>query len=158
LNLVVFPFAAIREVHANKSADIARWRIEQPLLYRNLIAERIATVGSIGTLLMIDWRSTALFLGIPWIIGQWCIVAVNLIQHQECEHQSTYNHSRNLTGAMVNWLFMNNGFHTAHHLRPALHWSLLPKYHWREVAPHIRADLNEPSLLGFLWRYLRECR
>jgi fatty acid desaturase len=155
INLLIFPIAAIRAVHANKSADIARWRKEKRSLYRNLIGERIATVGLIGTLLMIDWRSTVLYLGIPWIFGQWCIVAINLLQHQECEHESKYNHSRNLTGAVVNWLFLNNGYHTAHHLRPGRHWSLLPKFHRLEVAPHMRPDLNEPSLFGFLWRYLR---
>jgi fatty acid desaturase len=79
-------------------------------------------------------------------------VAINLLQHQGCDHSSPHNHSRNLTGAMVNWLFLNNGYHTAHHQRPALHWSLLPEYHQREIAPHIRADLSQRSFFVFLWR------
>jgi fatty acid desaturase len=153
-NLFVFPFAAVRAVHKNKGSDFANWKSKKPEIYRRLVNERIVLMGAITALLILDWRATFLYIGAPWLFGQWCIVAINLIQHQGCEHASTHDHSRNLTGSFLNWIFLNNGFHTAHHLRPALHWSLLPDYHRREVAPKIRKDLNEPSLLPFLWRYL----
>jgi fatty acid desaturase len=155
LNLIAFPLAAVRAVHQNKAADIARWRKEKPKLYRNLIHERIVVVGFVAVLLAINWSATLLYFGVPCLFGQWCIVAINLLQHQDCDHGSTHDHSRNLTGAIVNWIFLNNGYHTAHHLRPALHWSLLAEYHRREIAPKMRADLNEPSLIAFLWRHLR---
>jgi fatty acid desaturase len=154
LNLFVFPFAAVRAVHRNKGSDFKRWKSRRPGLYRRLVCERMALMGGMALLLAPDWRATVLYAGIPWIFGQWCIVAINLIQHQGCDHSSTHDHSRNFTGSILNWFFLNNGFHTAHHLRPAMHWSLLPGYHRREVAPLIRHELNERSLFAFLWRYL----
>jgi fatty acid desaturase len=37
--------------------------------------------------------------------------------------------SRNRTGRFYNWRTCNLGYHTAHHLKPNIHWSLLPDYH-----------------------------
>lgn len=154
LNLLVFPILAVRAVHENKGSDFARWKARTPTQYRRLIHERIVLISAVTALVILDWRATILYLAIPWLFGQWCIVAINLIQHHDCAHASTHDHSRNLTGPILNWIFLNNGFHTAHHLRPAMHWSLLAEYHQCEVVPRIRRDLNEPSLLPFLWRYL----
>ena len=65
---------------------------------------------------------------------------------------SELDHSRNVTGRLINWLVLNNGFHTAHHLRPALHWSLLPELHRTRVAPGIRPGLSDRSLMVAIWR------
>lgn len=153
-NLLLFPLAAVCAVHRNKASDLTGWKCTRPDLYRRLIVERIVLIGALTPLVLIDWRATVVYLGVPWIFGQWCIVAINLIQHQNCDHTSSHNHSRNFTGSALNWIFLNNGFHTAHHLRPALHWSLLQKFHEREVSPLVRTELNERSFLSFLFRFL----
>jgi beta-carotene hydroxylase len=153
-NLLLFPIAAVRAVHRNKASDLTEWKRQRPYLYRRLVYERVVLISAVAALVMIDWRATVFYLGVPWIFGQWCIVAINLIQHQNCDHASSHNHSRNFTGPILNWIFLNNGFHTAHHLRPALHWSLLPEFHELEVAPLVRTELNERSFLPFLLRFL----
>ncbi len=154
LNLFVFPVAAVRAVHRNKSSDFIRWKLRRPTLYHRLVRERITLITALTALLALDWRATIVYIGFPWVFGQWSIVAINLLQHQGCDHSSTHDHSRNFTGSILNWIFLNNGFHTAHHLRPALHWSFLAEYHRREVAPFVSEELNERSLIPFLWRYL----
>lgn len=154
LNLFVFPLLAVRAVHRNKGSDLARWKLCRPSLYRRLVWERITLITAQTLLFVIDWRSTLLYVALPCIFGQWCIVAINLIQHQGCDHSSTHDHSRNFTGPVLNWIFLNNGFHTAHHLRPALHWSFLAEYHQREIAPFVSPELNERAVIPFLWRYL----
>ena len=98
-------------------------------------------------LLLLNWRSTLIYFGVPWLFAQWGIVTINLLQHQDCDHDSAFNHSRNITGRFINWLFLNNGLHTAHHLRPAMHWSRLAEFHRLQVAPHMRPELNQRSLL-----------
>ncbi len=37
--------------------------------------------------------------------------------------------SRNYLHPFYNWLASNVGFHTAHHLKPGMHWADLPAYH-----------------------------
>ena len=152
LNLLVFPFAVVQLVHRNKAADIARWRKQAPWLFRRVQQERIAVILFFAALLLLNWRATLIYLGIPWLFGQWGIVTINLLQHQDCDHNSTYDHSRNVTGKFINWLFLNNGFHTAHHLRPALHWSRLPKFHRENVQPYMRPELNSRSLFVSIWK------
>jgi fatty acid desaturase len=152
LNLLVFPFAVVRLVHRNKAADIACWRQEKPRLYNHVQRERAAVLLLVAVLSAVNWRATLIYLAVPWLFGQWGIVTINLVQHQDCDHGSPYNHSRNVTGRWINWLFLNNGFHTAHHLQPALHWSRLPEFHRFHVEPNMRPELNYRSLLVCIGR------
>jgi fatty acid desaturase len=103
-------------------------------------------------IVLLLWQNAALFLwvfGIPWVIAQWFLIAMNLPQHDGLDEQCEWNHSRNVIGTWSNWIFLNNGFHTAHHARPALHWSALPAWHEEQVAPHIDHQLNHSSLMQF---------
>jgi beta-carotene hydroxylase len=152
LNLVVFPFAVVRLVHRTKSSDILRWRTKKPGLYRRVQRERLFVLGFFAGLLLLDWRSTLVYFGAPWLFAQWGIITINLLQHQDCDHGSKFDHSRNITGRFINWLFLNNGFHTAHHMRPAMHWSRLPEFHHEHVGPNMRPELNQRSLLVSVWK------
>jgi fatty acid desaturase len=152
LNLAVFPLRVVWLVHRNKSADVSRWRQEKPWLWRRVRRERAAVLLFLAVLLVLNWRATLLYFGVPWIFGQWGIVTINLLQHQGCEHESEFDHSRNITGGFANWLFLNNGFHTAHHLRPAMHWSRLAEFHRENVEPRMCPGLNHRSLLACVWK------
>ena len=152
LNLGKFFFAAAADARLKKAADVRRWKTQQQPRFRRYRFERTAVVAWLGLLLAVDWRSALIYIGIPVLAGHWCIVTINLLQHQDCDHASEYNHSRNITGAAINWLFLNNGFHTAHHLRPGLHWSLLPEYHREVVVPNAHPSLNSNSLAVAIWR------
>ena len=152
LNLIAFPVVAVWNVYRVKSADMRRWQTQKPALFRRARLERFTVIGFIIVLMILNWRGTLLYFGVPWLFGQWGIVAINLLQHQDCDPHSEFDHSRNVTGGLINWLFLNNGYHTAHHLRPALHWSLLPKYHREHVAPNMRPELNQRSLFISIWK------
>jgi fatty acid desaturase len=106
----------------------------------------------IAAVLIVDPVAGALFVFLPWVVGMAGLVVVNFIQHDGCDIHSEYDHSRNFVGQSANWLFFNNGYHTAHHLQPALHWSRLPELH-RRIEPRMtRGDLNQRSLWGFVLR------
>jgi len=148
VNLLAFPFVVVARMHAERAGDLARWR---PALARRAVVERTVLWLVMVALLVADWRATLIYLGVPWVFGQWALITINLLQHQDCDAASDVDHSRNVTGRAMNWLFLNNGFHAAHHLRPALHWSRLPAFHAAHVAPRARPELSERSLLRAAW-------
>jgi fatty acid desaturase len=152
LNLLAFAVVSVWTMRREKPSDLARWRRERPRLYRQAIAERAVLYGATAGLLWLDWQATLAYVVAPWLVGQWALVTINLLQHQDCDPASELDHSRNVTGGLINWLVLNNGFHTAHHLRPALHWSLLPELHRTRVLPGIRPGLSDRSLLIAIWR------
>jgi beta-carotene hydroxylase len=101
--------------------------------------------------LIIDWRKALLYVVIPQQIALNVVLLFNYIQHVHCDELSKYNHSRNVVGRVMNFFMLNNGFHTAHHLRPLTHWSALPALH-AQIGDKIDPSLNEP---GFIWMILR---
>jgi fatty acid desaturase len=152
LNFLAFFFASVAAMYRHKPADLDDWRETQPSFYRQAVAERILTYGSISLLVLLDWRSTLRYCVGPWLFGQWFLVTINLLQHQDCDFESQINHSRNITGRFANWLLLNNGYHTAHHMFPAAHWSKLRTIHVRVIAPQLNSALNERSLWLCIWR------
>jgi fatty acid desaturase len=105
-----------------------------------------------GTLLFLDWKKFLLYVLIPHQYAAWGIITMNLLQHDGCDENSEYNHSRNFVGKLVNWWTYNNGFHSIHHKHPGLHWSLLPQAHAEQIAPYIHPNLDQKSLLVYLWK------
>ncbi len=152
LNLLTFFFASVTEMYRNKPGDLEKWRHSRPPLYRQAIAERILTYSVLLLLVVLDWRATLKYCAGPWLFAQWVLVTINLLQHQDCDFHSEFDHSRNLTGRVLNWLLLNNGYHTAHHMFPSAHWSVLPVIHERVIAPHVHPSLSERSLWLCLWR------
>ena len=84
--------------------------------------------------------------------GARSILRINIIQHDACDTSSEWNHSRNFVGRAFNWIMCNNGYHTIHHNRAGLHWSVLHEWHAREVKPRITPSLDEPSMVLYLVR------
>ena len=89
------------------------------------------------------------------VVPAFCSISVimflNYTQHVHTDAWSENDHSRNFTGKLFNFCFFNNGFHTAHHAQPGLHWSELPAAH-AEMAHTIDPRLNESSLAWYLTR------
>ncbi len=123
-----------------------------PAWYQQYRIEKYLLWGLYLVLVLIDWKSFLLFVFLPHKYAAWGIVTMNLLQHDGADAESEWNHSRNFVGKLVNWFTLNNGFHTIHHMHPGLHWSLTPEAHAREVAPHIHPNLDQPSLLAYIFR------
>jgi fatty acid desaturase len=114
--------------------------------------EEIAVFGTTAVLLLLDWRRWMWFALVPQFYAKYCILSLNLLQHDGCDMKSRYNFARNFTDPWLNYLCFNNGYHTVHHLYPGLHWSVLAQKHKELVAPHITPSLEQPSILGYMWR------
>ena len=127
-------------------------RTRRPVWFRQLMVELAIYLTFVLVTLAIDWRRFLLFVLIPHQYAVWGIVGINFIQHDGCDPDDRYNHSRNFPGKLLNWFTFNNGFHGIHHLHPSLHWSLAPEAHARELAPHLHPGLSQPSLLAYCFR------
>ncbi|MCA9562746.1 MAG: fatty acid desaturase [Myxococcales bacterium] len=111
----------------------------------------LTLVAYLGVAFAIDWRKALLYVFIPQQVSLFTVLIFNYVQHVHADEESDVNHSRNFVGWGLNTFLFNNGYHTVHHDRPGLHWSLTPKAH-EEIAHTIDPVLNEKS---FAWYLLR---
>jgi fatty acid desaturase len=150
LNLIHFPNVA----GPNTFAGVQRWKAvsNRKEFARQYLTENVVAFGLTGALLAYDFWTALFFIVIPQLYGARCILRINLIQHDGCDTASEWNHSRNFVGRAFNWIMCNNGYHTIHHNRAGLHWSVLDEAHRREVVPRIDPSLDEPSMVKYLAR------
>jgi beta-carotene hydroxylase len=104
----------------------------------------------IGVMLYIDWRKALYFVIIPQQVALYSIMIFNYVQHVHADEESKYNHSRNFVG-LTNFFLFNNGYHTVHHDRASIHWSLTPAEH-KKIEHLIDPSLNERSFWGYIFR------
>jgi fatty acid desaturase len=62
-------------------------------------------------------------------------------QHAGLDLDDHLNASRNIESRFYNLVTFNSGYHTAHHVKPGLHWSKLPEFH-RQIRDGIPAELR----------------
>ncbi|MCB0714043.1 MAG: fatty acid desaturase [Ignavibacteriae bacterium] len=105
----------------------------------------------VGVALIVDWKKALFFIIIPQQFALFSILLFNYVQHVHANEESEWNHSRNFVGPMLNLFLFNNGFHTIHHERAGIHWSLTPKEH-AKIEHHIDDSLKERS---FWWYMIR---
>jgi beta-carotene hydroxylase len=100
--------------------------------------------------LLIDWRKALLFVIIPQQVSLFSVLIFNYVQHVHANEESEYNHSRNFVGGL-NFFLFNNGYHTIHHDKAGVHWSMVPEEH-KKIEHLIDDSLKERS---FWWYILR---
>lgn len=125
---------------------------ERPKWFAQYVMEMVLVIGFKIAITIYNWEYALLLIWIPHLYAAWGIVGTNYWQHDGCDENHPYNHSRNFTGAFLNFIAFNNGFHTAHHNNPYMHWSLLPAYHEKEIVPNLHPNLNQKRLLPYLWK------
>lgn len=150
LNLIHFPNVA----GPNTFRGVSRWAktTRQRDFRRQYGLELVFAFGLTGALLLRDPWTTIFFVLIPQLWGARGILRINLIQHDGCDIASEWNHSRNFVGRFFNWIMCNNGYHTIHHNRAGLHWSVLAEAHRKECVGRIHPSLDEPSMTWYLLR------
>ena len=149
-NLIHFPNVA----GPRTFAGVSRWaRTTRQRDFRaQYHLEQVVAFGLTGALMLYDFWGTVFFVLVPQLWGARGILRINLIQHEGCDTTSEWNHSRNFVGKAFNWVMCNNGYHTIHHNRAGLHWSVLADLHTREVTPRLDPALDERSMVVYLLR------
>lgn len=99
---------------------------------------------------ILDWKKALLFVFIPQQVSLFSVLIFNYVQHVHANEESEYNHSRNFTG-LLNFFLFNNGYHTIHHDKAGLHWSVVPQEH-KKIAHLIHPSLQERSFWWYIFR------
>lgn len=152
LNQLLHPAVVSSAILKGEIEYTRAMRKERPKWFRQLMLESVVFAAFMVGLLVLDWQKFLLFVLLPYQFAAWGIIGINFVQHDGCDEHSPYNHSRNFVGRLTNWWTFNNGYHGMHHLRPSLHWSLLPEAHARELAPNVHPNLDQRSLIAYCFR------
>lgn len=121
--------------------------------FKSLRNEKIILYIFSGIALWINWKIFLCLIFPGWIIGLSLLLTSNLLNHDRCDTQSSINHSRDFLNGFENWFFCNNGYHTAHHLKPNLHWEDLPGLHREKVVNVKKPKYISGSFFVYLLQY-----
>ena len=152
LNQLFFFFLMSGDIIKGEIRFALKMRKDRPEWFRQYLLEMGLVFGVKIALLVINWKCAVLFMLIPHQYAAWGIVGTNYFQHDGTDESHPYNHSRNFSGKTLNFFLFNNGFHGAHHIKPNLHWSLLPEYHEKHLRPYIHPALDLESLPAYLFK------
>jgi fatty acid desaturase len=152
VNLLVYTRGVTRHMVATDMRFFATMRTRNPAWFRQLLCEVTAVLAWFTTMAMVDWRRFLVFIALPGVVALRLMFAYGYLQHDGTDAGHSHNHSRNFTGAVFNWLTLNCGYHAMHHHTPHLHWSDLAREHHGAYVQNMHAGLDEPSLLGYVWR------
>ncbi|MCC6954673.1 MAG: fatty acid desaturase [Deltaproteobacteria bacterium] len=118
------------------------WRVgrKHPKFQQGLIGMGIVNLVLLAMLLAYNPLNALIVFVVPMIlvyIGTcWC----TYYHHADLDTDDPLHASHNVTNRLYNILTGNLGYHTAHHMKQALHWSKLPELH-RQIEHKIPAHL-----------------
>lgn len=102
---------------------------KKPVLMVWFLLMLIPLLGIHAALAWHDWLNYLLIFFLPAFAMLNYVYWLTYEHHSGLYTENPYGASRNRVGKLYNIRTCNLGYHTAHHLKPFLHWSLLPEYH-----------------------------
>jgi fatty acid desaturase len=126
--------------------DIVRVGLRRPRIFRHFLWMKLPLWSLLGVGLWLRPLETGLVFLLPSFITLFHTIWATYEHHAGCPSNDHFDASRNRDNRLYNLLTGNLGFHTAHHKRPGLHWSLLPKLH-----EEIRDQIPEDQILKTFW-------
>lgn len=110
-------------------------------IYRRFKIMTAVSLAVLSLLLYIDVaKAMVVFVG-PMVLAIFNVARLGYDQHAGLEMEDHFSASRNIENRLYNRITFNSGYHTAHHVRPGLHWSRLPELH-RQLHDRIPAELR----------------
>lgn len=151
LTLLTYPsISGMKQQGAVGKYLLGLYHDDRRKFYTHLL-QIISLIAWIVIALVIDWKKAVVYVIIPQQLSLFTVLVFNYIQHIHADEESEFNHSRNITGKVLNFLLLNNGLHTVHHLSPGVHWSKLREKH-DKIAHKIDPRLNEENFAWYLFR------
>ncbi|HEX6591706.1 MAG TPA: fatty acid desaturase, partial [Moraxellaceae bacterium] len=124
------------------------WRIGRdfPELFRRFKVWSAISLAVLGVFILIDPVKALLLFVAPMPIMYLGLLDNTYMQHSDLDTDSELTASRNTTSRLYNFISWNLGYHTAHHMKPHLHWSRLPAF-YAEIEKDIPAGMKCESVL-----------
>ena len=122
-----------------------------PRFQKPFVTWSFVTLAVLALLFYYNWINALLVFLLPMTISLHITAWHTYYHHSGLETENKYEASYNILHRWYNRLTGNLGYHTAHHIRPGLHWSRLPKFH-AEIERKIPAQLyrSPPPPLSWL--------
>ncbi len=150
LNMLEFALRVGVAITKNDLAYSRAARERHRAWFRQYKLENYAVWGVTAGLLLLDWKKGLVYWLLPHLYAAWGIISDELPAARRLRSKSPLQPLPQLRGKWVNWWTFNNGYHGIHHAHPAMHWSLLPEAHARELSAGIAPELEQKSLLVYL--------
>lgn len=151
----------LRLLHYIKSAgkEVAsnRKKLKAPVYLK--IQEGVERIFVWAFAVFAAWTNPWIFFGVilpSWILGLLFLFVSNLFNHDLCDLRSPDQHSRNFLNPIENWIFLNNGYHSAHHAKPQMHWTALPAYHQERFQNILPDELKQGSIFLYFFKYITQ--
>lgn len=113
----------------------------RPIFYRFLIFLGVSSVLLTAFILGSPLKACLIFV-IPMASALFFLVDTTYGHHAGLDTDNPYEATHNILDPIYNVFSWNLGFHTAHHLRPGLHWTALPEFHEK-----IRAKIPDALMI-----------
>ncbi|MDX2001046.1 MAG: fatty acid desaturase [Chitinophagales bacterium] len=97
---------------------------------RNTLIGEFSFYAFCALLCLVSWKATLAVFILPYLIIRFAMMAGNWGQHafiDAADPGNSYKNSITCINSVYNKTCFNDGYHIGHHLRPALHWTELPK-------------------------------
>jgi beta-carotene hydroxylase len=126
--------------------DVIRVGKKHPKIFRAYLWMKVPLYAFIAAGLYLNALNFALAFLIPGMLTLLHTCWATHEHHAGHHAADHFSASVNREDKLFNVLSWNLGYHTAHHLRPGVHWSLLPELH-----ASIRDKIPEEQLLPTFW-------
>ena len=127
-------------------SDIYQVGLKHPKALRSWLWMKLPLYGLLGLGLWLNPLNTVLVFLVPAFLTLTHTIWATYEHHAGCETAGHLSASVNRDNRLYNWLTGNLGLHTAHHMRPGVHWSLLPQIH-----AQIKHQIPEERILTRFW-------
>lgn len=117
-----------------------------PELYRRFRIWAGIAVLVLGVFILMDPVKALLLFVAPMPFMYLGLLDNTYMQHSDLDTRSELTASRNTSSRLYNFISWNLGYHTAHHMKPHLHWSRLPGFH-AQIESSIPAGMKCDSVL-----------
>jgi beta-carotene hydroxylase len=109
--------------------QVFRMGRQYPEVFRRFRLWAVVSLAVLGVFLLLDPTKALVLFVLPMPVMYIGLLDNTYMQHSDLDLDSPYTASRNSRSKLYNLISWNLGYHTAHHLRPNVHWSRLPALH-----------------------------